>query len=47
MTESPLLALFMTGVAGYALAWMIHDQRPDRETRVADYWRTGRGHTPH
>ena len=29
VTENPLLALFTAGVAGYALAWMIHGQRRD------------------
>ena len=46
-TENPLLALFAAGVAGYALAWMIHGQRRDRETRVPDHGRTGRGYVPH
>jgi hypothetical protein len=43
LTENPLLALFMAGVAGYALAWMIHGQRRDRGTRVPDHGRTRRG----
>ena len=47
VTENPLLALFVAGVAGYALAWMIHGQRRDRETRVADHGRTRRGYAPH
>ena len=45
--RNPLLALFMAGVAGYALAWLIHGQRRDRETRVPDYGRTSRGYAPH
>jgi hypothetical protein len=47
VTENPLLALFTAGVAGYALAWMIHGQRRDRETRVPDHARTRRGYAPH
>jgi len=47
VTENPLLALFTAGVAGYALAWMIHGQWRDRETRVPDHARTGRGYAPH
>jgi hypothetical protein len=47
VTENPLLALFAAGVAGYALAWMIHGQRRDRETRVPDHARTRRGYAPH
>ena len=27
VTENPLLALFMAGVAGYALAWLIHGEK--------------------
>ena len=45
--ESPLIALFTAGVAGYVLAWMIHGQRRDRATRVPDHARTRRGYTPH
>ncbi len=47
VTQNPLLALFMAGLAGYALAWMIHGQRRDRETRVPDHGRTDRGYAPH
>jgi hypothetical protein len=47
ITGNPLLALFTAGVAGYALAWMIHGQRRDRATRVADHGRTRRGYAPH
>ena len=46
VTRNPLLALFTAGVAGYALAWMIHGQRRDRETRVPDHGRTRRGYAP-
>jgi ElaB/YqjD/DUF883 family membrane-anchored ribosome-binding protein len=47
VTENPLLALFMAGVAGYALAWLIHGERRDRKPDVPDYDRTGRGYAPH
>ncbi len=47
MTESPLLVLLMAGMAGCALAWMTHDQRPDRDARLPDHRRTSRGYTPH
>ncbi len=47
VTGNPLLSLFMAGVAGYALAWMIHGQRRNRATRVLDHARTRRGYTPH
>ena len=46
VTRNPLLALFTAGVAGYVLAWMIHGQRRDRETRVPDHGRTRRGYAP-
>jgi alkylation response protein AidB-like acyl-CoA dehydrogenase len=47
VTQNPLLALFTAGVAGYALAWMIHGQRRDRETHVRNHGRTSRGYAPH
>jgi hypothetical protein len=47
IAENPLLALFTAGVAGYVLAWMIHGQRRDRDTRVPDHGRTSRGYAPH
>ncbi len=47
VTENPLLALFAAGAIGYALAWMIHGARQDRESHVPDYGRTGRGYAPH
>jgi ElaB/YqjD/DUF883 family membrane-anchored ribosome-binding protein len=47
VTGNPLLALFIAGVAGYALAWMIHGQRKGRGTRVPDHGRTSRGYAPH
>jgi hypothetical protein len=47
VTDNPLLALFMAGVAGYALAWMIHGERRDRERHVPDHGRTSRGYAPH
>lgn len=47
VAENPFLALFMAGVAGYLLAWLIHGERRDQESRVPDYGRTGRGYAPH
>ncbi len=47
VTDNPLLALFMAGVAGYALAWMIHGQRRSRDTQVPDYARTNRSYAPY
>jgi hypothetical protein len=44
MTESPLLALFLAGVAGYALAWLIHGQWRGRDEHIPDYGRTNRGY---
>jgi hypothetical protein len=46
-TGNPLLSLFMAGAIGYALAWMIHGARRDREANIPDYGRTGRGYAPH
>jgi hypothetical protein len=47
VTKSPLLALFVTGAIGYALAWMIHGQRHGRDEHIPDYGRTDRGYAPH
>jgi ElaB/YqjD/DUF883 family membrane-anchored ribosome-binding protein len=47
VTENPLLALFVAGAIGYALAWMIHGQRRTREAHVPDYGRTSRAYAPH
>ena len=47
VTGNPLLALFVAGAIGYALAWMIHGQRRTREAHVPDYGRTDRGYAPH
>jgi ElaB/YqjD/DUF883 family membrane-anchored ribosome-binding protein len=44
---NPLLALLMAGVAGYALAWLIHGKRQNRKPDVPDYGRTDRGYAPH
>jgi len=44
---NPLLALLMAGVAGYALAWLIHGERQNRKPDVPDYGRTDRGYAPH
>jgi ElaB/YqjD/DUF883 family membrane-anchored ribosome-binding protein len=46
VTENPLLALFMAGAIGYALAWMIHGQRRTRVAHVPDYGRTNHGYAP-
>ena len=40
VTESPLLALFVAGAIGYALAWLIHGERRSRDKHVPDYART-------
>jgi ElaB/YqjD/DUF883 family membrane-anchored ribosome-binding protein len=47
VTKNPLLSLFMAGVAGYALAWLIHSERRDHKSDVPDYSRTRRGYAPH
>jgi ElaB/YqjD/DUF883 family membrane-anchored ribosome-binding protein len=47
VTENPLLALFMAGVAGYALAWLIHGGKRDRKPDVPDHGRTRHGYAPH
>jgi type VI protein secretion system component VasF len=47
VTKNPLLSLFMAGVAGYALAWLIHGERRDHKSDVPDYSRTRRGYAPH
>jgi hypothetical protein len=47
VTGNPLLALLMAGVAGYALAWLIHGQRHGRDEHIPDYGRTNRGYAPH
>jgi hypothetical protein len=44
---NPLLALLMAGVAGYALARLIHSGRQERKVDVPDYGRTDRGYAPH
>jgi ElaB/YqjD/DUF883 family membrane-anchored ribosome-binding protein len=41
-TDNPLLALFTAGVAGYALAWLIHREKQDQEHHVPDHARTRR-----
>jgi hypothetical protein len=41
-TGNPLLSLFMAGAIGYALAWMIHGERRNRDSHVPDYARTRR-----
>jgi ElaB/YqjD/DUF883 family membrane-anchored ribosome-binding protein len=47
VTGNPLLALLMAGVAGYALARLIHGGRQERKVDVPDYGRTDRGYAPH
>jgi ElaB/YqjD/DUF883 family membrane-anchored ribosome-binding protein len=47
VAENPLLALFVAGAIGYALAWMIHGQRRTREAYMPEYGRTDRGYAPH
>jgi hypothetical protein len=46
-TGNPLLSLFAAGALGYALAWMIHGERRNRDRHVPDYGRTNRGYAPH
>jgi ElaB/YqjD/DUF883 family membrane-anchored ribosome-binding protein len=46
VTENPLLALFMAGVAGYALAWLIHGRRHGQDNRVPGYGRTQQSYAP-
>jgi ElaB/YqjD/DUF883 family membrane-anchored ribosome-binding protein len=47
VAENPLLALFMAGVAGYALGWLIHGRWQGQDNGVPDYGRTSRGFAPH
>lgn len=47
VTESPFLALFLVGAAGYALAWLIHGAKRDRQPDLPDHARTVRGYAPH
>jgi ElaB/YqjD/DUF883 family membrane-anchored ribosome-binding protein len=47
VTGNPLLALLMAGVAGYALARLIHGGRQERKIDVPDYARADRGYAPH
>ena len=47
VTESPLLALFVAGAIGYALAWLIHGQRRGPDDHVPEYGRTNQGYAPH
>ncbi len=46
-TGNPLLSLFVAGAIGYAMAWMIHSDRRNREPDVPDYGRTDRGYAPY
>jgi ElaB/YqjD/DUF883 family membrane-anchored ribosome-binding protein len=45
--ENPLFGLFLAGVAGYALGWLIHGERQDRGPHVPDHARTRHGYAPH
>ena len=47
VTESPLLALFVAGAIGYALAWLIHGQRRGPDEHVPEYGRTNQDYAPH
>ncbi|MBD2747134.1 hypothetical protein IC232_10570 [Microvirga sp. BT688] len=47
VTGNPLLALFTAAAAGYALAWLLHGERRNRDPDVPDYGRTERGYAPH
>jgi len=47
VTESPLLALLIAGATGYALAWLIHGAKRDRQPDLPDHARTSRGYAPH
>src|SRR5215207_2734689 len=38
-TGNPLLSLLIAGAIGYAMAWMIHRERRNREPDVPDYGR--------
>ncbi|QRM36234.1 hypothetical protein JO965_45880 (plasmid) [Microvirga sp. VF16] len=46
-TANPLLSLFIAGAIGYALAWMIHGERRNRDRHVPDYGRSDRGYAAH
>ncbi|QRM36232.1 hypothetical protein JO965_47400 (plasmid) [Microvirga sp. VF16] len=41
-TGNPLLSLLVAGAIGYALAWVIHGEKRNRDRRVPDYARTRR-----
>jgi len=43
-TGNPLLSLFVAGAIGYALAWMIHGERQNRDRHVPDYAKTRHGY---
>jgi ElaB/YqjD/DUF883 family membrane-anchored ribosome-binding protein len=46
VAENPVLSLFVAGVIGYALAWMVLGHGRSRNEQVPDYARTNRGYTP-
>jgi hypothetical protein len=43
-TGNPLLSPFVAGAIGYALAWMIHGERRNRDRHVPDYANTRHGY---
>jgi hypothetical protein len=43
-TGNPLLSPFVAGAIGYALAWMIHGERRNRDRHVPDYAKTRHGY---
>jgi hypothetical protein len=46
-SENPILTLLVGIGLGYALGWLIHTDRSDRDQRVPDHARTGRGYAAH
>jgi len=44
IAQNPWLVPLVAGAVGYALAWMIHGKRLNRDRRVPDYARTWRGY---
>ena len=46
-TANPLLSLFLAGAIGYALAWMIHGERRNRDRHVPDHARTRHDYASH
>ena len=46
-SENPILTLLAGVAIGYALGWMLHSGRSNRDQRVPDYAKTRRGYSPH